>query len=462
MGTGRGRRGRRASSLSLISLALVASSAGASSGAAAQRVSVRVMAEEAGLTLHRLTGTHSVPVMTGNVSGIVQVSDYALLCTAPCTTELSAESHSFGVSRGRGNPVRAGGPIHLYGSDLLLDIRYEDRSAIRIAGVITWIVGAVGGAILAGTSVLTGPRVCLASGRVCYNDINVPQLIAGSIIAGLSIAIGVPLTFFVGDAADVTLRPGGAATARRGRREEDDEPRTASGSARTSGSAGVRAPAGGASSTSGSSAAGSATSASTWSDDVVRALLRDVHDDVLACFSAERDGVHVRVTLTERGTVSYSRVMDTATPAEAACVTARLARVAIDGHVSVRRLVMLRFTRSAAAGEETVEDAPAEGESGEDGSAAASGEEPPSGVRDVPAEVRAMLDARRAAILACVESAAIGVAASWTPDGALSVTLRGARVGSPEDACVAAVFDGVRIDPAPSEPGSLIHAVSAE
>lgn len=55
----------------------------------------------------------------------------------------------------------------------------------------------------------------------------------------------------------------------------------------------------------------------------------------------------------------------------------------------------------------------------------------------------------------------VGVTASWTAEGVLSVALRGASASTPEDACVAAVFAGLRIDPAPATDGSLVHAVVA-
>jgi hypothetical protein len=72
---------------------------------------------------------------------------------------------------------------------------------------------------------------------------------------------------------------------------------------------------------------------------------------------------------------------------------------------------------------------------------------------------RAIVDEQRDVILACSSATAVGVVASWTADGHVSLALSGALTGTPEDGCVRALVVGTAIAPAPGTPGSVLHAV---
>lgn len=73
--------------------------------------------------------------------------------------------------------------------------------------------------------------------------------------------------------------------------------------------------------------------------------------------------------------------------------------------------------------------------------------------------VRVLIDARRDSILLCNGGQPTAVVGEWTAEGAVSLRLPDARVGSPEDGCVRATATGARIEPAPGVAGSLLHPV---
>jgi hypothetical protein len=77
----------------------------------------------------------------------------------------------------------------------------------------------------------------------------------------------------------------------------------------------------------------------------------------------------------------------------------------------------------------------------------------------IEASVRASIDGVHAAIVACAGGGTVAVVGEWTADGALTVRLPDARVGTPEDGCVRAAAAGLRVDPAPGSVGAVLHAV---
>lgn len=69
--------------------------------------------------------------------------DRERLCAAPCTFETAAGAYELGLARPNGAVVPAG-PVDLMETGTLTGL-YIDRSALRIAGWTTMIVGALGG-----------------------------------------------------------------------------------------------------------------------------------------------------------------------------------------------------------------------------------------------------------------------------------------------------------------------------
>lgn len=72
--------------------------------------------------------------------------------------------------------------------------------------------------------------------------------------------------------------------------------------------------------------------------------------------------------------------------------------------------------------------------------------------------VRAALTSRAPSVLACVPDQAIALDVSWDANGALAVSLTGARAGSAEEACVRAAYAGVVVSPAGAG-GRLLHPI---
>jgi hypothetical protein len=72
--------------------------------------------------------------------------------------------------------------------------------------------------------------------------------------------------------------------------------------------------------------------------------------------------------------------------------------------------------------------------------------------------IRALLDANREVILACLDKPPVGLVATYAEDGSLTVSLRGEKQGSAEEQCVKAALQGLRV-PATGSEGTVIHVL---
>ncbi|AKF08374.1 hypothetical protein [Sandaracinus amylolyticus] len=144
---------------------------------------LRVTTDDEELSLHQLTGSATVAVWTGRGTGTARIDQYAVICNAPCDTEIPAGTYQLGIAHGTGDAQRSGRPIDLRG-DVDLFLEYEDRTGIRVAGWMVFIGGMIGGTLLMTLPVLTGS----------YGD-NTGYLIGGGVLAGVSMAVGFPLIF---------------------------------------------------------------------------------------------------------------------------------------------------------------------------------------------------------------------------------------------------------------------------
>ncbi|AKF08377.1 hypothetical protein DB32_005526 [Sandaracinus amylolyticus] len=164
-----------------------ASSARSGSGALLARV--RVTSDQPDLSLHRVTQTTAVPTMVGNVAGSIDVDTHELVCSAPCTTELAAGTYQLAIARGDGSPHRAGPPVGVFdGAELVL--HYQNRSAVRTAGALTWIGGGAAGLGLVLAGMVGGPSD--EHGRI----IDVPLVVGGAVTIAVAMLIGIPLAFW--------------------------------------------------------------------------------------------------------------------------------------------------------------------------------------------------------------------------------------------------------------------------
>lgn len=158
----------------------------------------------AGLSLHRVTGTAAVLVPVGRGMGTAAIDAFALVCGAPCTASLPPGDYRFGVAQGDGQPSRAAGMAHLGPGHHRLAISYDDRGGFRIAGWLTFGLGAAASAALMSLSLVMGPTECTDFG-FCRNTISVPMLVSGAVLFGVSMGVGLGFAF-LNDAVEVRVR----------------------------------------------------------------------------------------------------------------------------------------------------------------------------------------------------------------------------------------------------------------
>ncbi len=119
-------------------------------------VNVRVVGTSEELSLHRLTGTASVSVWTGRGMSAAAIDQFAILCGAPCEQSIPRGTYTLGISQGNGMARRADHSIFHLENDTTLELEYESREGIRIAGWVIFGVASVGYALGATLPLLTG------------------------------------------------------------------------------------------------------------------------------------------------------------------------------------------------------------------------------------------------------------------------------------------------------------------
>lgn len=124
----------------------------------------------------------------------VPVARYELLCTAPCSTELTHGSHRVALSDGSGAPAEVGPTLRVE-RELRLSVHFVDRSEVRLAGTLLALAGIVPGLVLISAGLLA-----LRDGPADAGLIGV-----GAGFFGLS-AIGIPLASW-GDTRTVEVEP---------------------------------------------------------------------------------------------------------------------------------------------------------------------------------------------------------------------------------------------------------------
>lgn len=429
----------------------------ASAGASAQG-RIHVSADQPGLTLQRVSGTGTT--VMGTPHGVVGVS-FALftpLCLAPCDEELPTGVYQFAISRGSGSPVGAGDAVEVRG-DVFLDLHYEDREGIRIAGWITWI-----GGLLAGGATMVAGAVGASGGH----HVDLAPIIVGAVVLGLGSIIGVPMAF-LNDDAQLHQRghhstPDDVGGETRSHVEEAGPSAASSADVATvhgalvdcdgiAGAtlhvaigvhgdvlrvavAGVAAEAAGCARAALDATTFAGSSSLRQIDVTIDAYgpRRDDHAtlrDALASCGGLPPGGSVALTVGVDGAVTESHV--DAVPAEAtACVE--------------RAVATARFLPRSQAATLRVAVPPV--------SAAV-----PEVPGDVEAVVGALIESRRASLLACNGGAAVAIVADWTTSGAVTLHLPEARQGTPEDGCVRAAGRGASLDVPPDAAGSLLHAL---
>jgi hypothetical protein len=121
-----------------------------------RKVAVHVEADEPGMQL--LVKAGQGVVSGGGYSfgggGFVyggRVTDYAVLCSAPCDLGMPAGTHHLALSRGSGGVLAVDPPVEIEQASTL-KAHIESRRGIRVAGLLILLSGVVGGLVLIGTS----------------------------------------------------------------------------------------------------------------------------------------------------------------------------------------------------------------------------------------------------------------------------------------------------------------------
>ncbi len=182
----------------------------------------------------------------------------------------------------------------------------------------------------------------------------------------------------------------------------------------------------------------SASRRQTWSAAAVDDLVAQSRTEILACLPPSTPALTLDVRLNVDGTVVVLASDVWVDDDGRECVASVLARAWLRGSVSEARTAQLRFVRAPGSAAPTV-----------------SAADP--GIED---RVRAHLDARRAAALACIDDASVALAVSWAADGTLTISARGRFAGTAEEACIRAALTRTRVQPAPRVAGSLVHALA--
>ncbi len=164
---------------------------------------MRFEPDETDVALFRLTTAMPVPGVPTQPFG-AWYSLYDPVCQGPCSTRLEPGAYRLALSKG-GRVVPVHGPVILNGPATLRG-EYIDRSAVRAAGLIVGVAGAVGGFIMVVASAQNG-AVCDING-ICVSNgtTNVPLLATGVSVLLVSAVVGSILTF-QGDGARITVEP---------------------------------------------------------------------------------------------------------------------------------------------------------------------------------------------------------------------------------------------------------------
>lgn len=157
---------------------------------ARRTVHVHVEGTSDDLTLQQVTGTATAVVSSGRGFAQVQIDQFGPLCTAPCDLDLEPGTYTLGVSLGQSTARRADHNLFTFDRDTSLELEYASREGLRIAGWVTFILGAV-----AGAAIMIAP---LATG----SDDFIPSLIAGGVVLIVAEIVGLALAF-LNDHADI-------------------------------------------------------------------------------------------------------------------------------------------------------------------------------------------------------------------------------------------------------------------
>jgi hypothetical protein len=165
-----------------------------------ERADLRLESDPPGLTFHR----ESSSAIAFGHGGVAHATGYERLCTSPCSISLPAGTESFALSIEGKSPVSAGTVTFPAGTSTLKGT-YNRNTGIRIAGGVVIAASVIAGVALLASASKTG--ACDEYGY-CHSELNTTNLIAGSVILGAGVGLGIGLVF-VPDSGKVQAIPNG-------------------------------------------------------------------------------------------------------------------------------------------------------------------------------------------------------------------------------------------------------------
>ncbi len=179
-----------------------------------RKVAVRVEADEPGMQL--LVKAGEGVVSGGGYSfgggGFVyggRVTDYALLCSAPCDLGMPAGTHRLALSRASGGVLAVDPPVEIEQASTL-KAHIESHKGVRVAGILILITGIVGGLVLIGTSADDQTTCDTGFGCSTTTEIDSTRFGAGLAVLTLGTIAGIVM-MVTHDKASIEVVPSAAA-----------------------------------------------------------------------------------------------------------------------------------------------------------------------------------------------------------------------------------------------------------
>jgi hypothetical protein len=179
-----------------------------------RKVAVHVEADEHGTQLLVKAGQGVVSGVgfafgAGGLAYGGRVTDYAVLCSAPCDLGMPAGTHQLALSRGNGGVLAVDPPVDIEQASTL-KAHIESRKGIRVAGILILITGVVGGLVLIGTS--TSDQTTCDPGFGCSTTKEIDSTRFGAGLAVLTLGTIVGIVMMVThDKASIEVVPSAAA-----------------------------------------------------------------------------------------------------------------------------------------------------------------------------------------------------------------------------------------------------------
>lgn len=189
--------------MSQVTYAGPAEGAGAGSGAGAG-VDVHVTSDQRDVQLLLRVGQSEATGWTFRGAIALEGRSYAIVCTAPCDTQLPAGLQRLALSQHGGSSAEADDPIDLRPSSTLY-VHYDSHAAIRVVGYVIAAASAITGIVLIATSIDFSCSQAQQSAGQC-SPVTTSQLIAGlAVMIGGGIVGGILAG--IGDGATIQLVP---------------------------------------------------------------------------------------------------------------------------------------------------------------------------------------------------------------------------------------------------------------